>query len=350
MKTYSNASRAVGVGQPVYIIAELSANHNGSLDSALDIIRLAAESGADAIKLQTYTADTLTIDCDKEPFILRGGTIWDGRKLYDLYSEASTPWEWHQALFDEAKKYGLDCFSTPFDDSAVEFLEQFDPPFHKVASFELTHHPLLRTIAQTGRRVIMSTGMASLEEIEEALAVLRENGSGEVILLKCTSSYPAPPEEANLARMSDMAERFGVTVGLSDHTMDLAVPVAAVALGATVIEKHFCRSRSESGPDSSFSLEPTEFCEMVDAVRIAEKAIGKAVYTRTVAEEKSVASRTSIFVVEPIAAGEELTRENIRIIRPGYGSAPKFLEDVLGRTAKQDIERGTPLGLELLTS
>ncbi|MDA7523750.1 pseudaminic acid synthase [Akkermansiaceae bacterium] len=341
--------RKIGTDHSTYIIAELSANHNGSLDSAIDIIRFAAESGADAIKLQTYTADTLTIDCDEEPFILRGGTIWDGRKLYELYSEAFTPWEWHQDLFDEAKKHGLDCFSTPFDDSAVKFLEQFDPPCYKIASFELTHHPLLKTVAETGRPVIMSTGMASLEEIEEALEVLRGNGSGDIVLLKCTSSYPAPPEEANLARIPDMAERFGVTVGISDHTMDLAVPVAAVTLGATVIEKHFCRSRGEAGPDSSFSLEPSEFREMVEAVRTAEKAIGKVAYARTAAEEKSVACRTSIFVVKPIEAGEKLTRENIRIIRPGQGLAPKYFDAVVGRIAKSDLGRGTPLRWDVIS-
>ncbi len=231
-----------------YIIAEISANHNGQLSNALEIVRLAAEAGADAVKIQTYTADTMTLDCESEPFIVRGGTLWDGRKLYDLYAEAHTPWDWHQAIFDEAKKHGLDCFSSPFDATAVDFLEQFDPPYHKIASFELTDHPLLEKIASTGRKVILSTGMASLEEIEESVEILKTGGCPEITLLKCTSSYPAPAEEANLSRIADMAGRFGVRAGLSDHTMGFLVPVAAVALGAQVIEKHFCRSRDEPGP------------------------------------------------------------------------------------------------------
>ena len=274
-----------------YIIAEISANHNGELANALEIVRLAADAGADAVKIQTYTADTMTLDCDSEPFIVRGGTLWDGRKLYDLYAEAHTPWDWHQAIFDEAKKHGLDCFSTPFDSTAVDFLEQFNPPYHKVASFELTDHPLLEKIASTGRKVILSTGMATLEEIEESVAILREQGCPEITLLKCTSSYPAPAEEANLSRIADMATRFGVRAGLSDHTMGATVPIAAVALGARVIEKHFCRSRREPGPDSAFSMEPHEFREMVDAVRATEKAIGNNNYERTAAEEKSLSFR-----------------------------------------------------------
>ena len=332
-----------------YIVAEISANHNGLIDNALQIVKLAAESGADAIKLQTYTADTLTIDCEEEPFVIRGGTNWDGRKLYDLYSDAFTPWEWHEQIFTEARKLGLDCFSTPFDDSAVDFLEQFDPVCHKVASFEMTHHPLLRKIAKTGRPVIMSTGMANLEEIEEAVVVLRENGCEEVVLLKCTSSYPAPPEEANLARLPDMAKRFGVSVGLSDHTMEVGVPAAAVALGAKIIEKHFCRTRSEPGPDSAFSLEPGEFADMVKAVRAAEKAVGRAIYTRTAAEEKSVTFRRSIFVVKTIAKGDTFTEKNLRIIRPGHGLPPKYLENILGKVAGRDLGRGTPLSWDVIS-
>jgi len=326
-----------------YLIAELSANHNGSLDNALELVHLAKESGADAVKLQTYTADTLTLDCDNEYFRIGGGTLWDGTTLFKLYQRAYTPWEWHKAIFDEAAKLGLDCFSAPFDETAVVFLEQFDPPFTKVASFELTHHPLLRAIAKTRRRVILSTGMASLQEIEEAIVVLRESGCPDITLLKCTSSYPAPPEEANLARLPDMAQRFGVHVGLSDHTMGIAVAVAAVALGATVIEKHLCRSRNEPGPDSAFSLEPDEFREMTEAVRIAAQAIGTATYERTAAERKSLVFRRSIFAVQDIAKGGLLTPENIRIIRPGYGLAPSAWDQTVGKLASTFIQRGTPL-------
>lgn len=330
----------------VYIIAELSANHNGSLEAAIDIMKLAAESGADAVKLQTYTADTMTIDCDKDPFIIKGGTLWDGRKLYELYQEAMTPWEWHGTLFEQAKKLGLDCFSTPFDETAVDFLEQFDPPFHKIASFELTHHPLLKKVAQTGRPVILSTGMASLEEIEESVQVLKDNGCPEIVLLKCTSSYPAPVEEANLLRMQDMAKRFDVVVGLSDHTMGTSVPVVAAALGAKVIEKHFCRSRNEPGPDSAFSLEPAEFREMVDAVRSAEKALGKVDYVRTEAEQNSLIFRRSIFAVEDIQSGELLSEKNVKIIRPGNGLAPKYYNTLLGKKVKQDLKQGMPISWE----
>ena len=259
-----------------YIIAEISANHNGSLDAALEMVAIAKEAGADAVKIQTYTADTLTLDCDNEYFRIGGGTLWDGTTLHELYKKAYTPWEWHTDIFAEAKRLEIDCFSTPFDESAVDFLEQFDPPFYKIASFELNHHPLLEKVAATGRPVIMSTGMATLADIEGSVAVLRANGCTDLTLLKCTSSYPAPASEANLARIPDMIKRFKVRVGLSDHTLGTTVPVVAVALGATVIEKHFCRSRKEPGPDSAFSLEPREFAEMVRAVRIAEQAIGVA--------------------------------------------------------------------------
>lgn len=334
--------------KPCYIIAEISANHNGSLDTALEIVRLAADAGADAVKLQTYTADTMTLDCERDPFIIKGGTLWDGSKLYDLYQQAHTPWEWHHAIFAEAKKCGIDCLSTPFDETAVDFLEQFDPPYHKVASFELTHHPLLEKIASTGRPVILSTGMASLEEIEEAVQVLQSSGCPEIVLLKCTSSYPAPAEEANLARIPDMAARFQVVAGLSDHTMGATVPVTAVALGAKVIEKHLCRSRQEPGPDSAFSMEPAEFKAMVEAVRIAEKAIGEINYDRTAAEAKSLAFRRSIFSSRDIAAGESFTKENTCIIRPSDGLEPKHINTVLGKSAAHFIPRGTPLSWDLI--
>ena len=257
-----------------YIIAEISANHNGTLATAIELVRLAKSCGADAVKIQTYTADTLTLDCDNEYFKIEGGTLWDGTTLYKLYQQAHTPWEWHAAIFAEARAIGIDCFSTPFDESAVDFLESFNPPCYKIASFELVHHPLLKKVAGTGRTIILSTGMASLREIASAVEVLRASACGDLVLLKCTSSYPAPPEEANLARIPHMAQTFNCVAGLSDHTLGISVPVAAVALGARVIEKHFCKSRHEAGPDSAFSLEPEEFKAMVEAIRIAEKAIG----------------------------------------------------------------------------
>jgi len=326
-----------------YIIAELSGNHNGSLETALELVSLAKSAGADAVKLQTYTADTITLDCDNEYFRIGGGTLWDGTTLYRLYQEAATPWEWHEPIFQRAAELGIDCLSTPFDESAVDFLERFRPPAYKIASFELVHHPLLKKVAQTGRPVIMSTGMASIEEIEEALVVLRAAGSQDITLLKCTSSYPAPAEETNLARIPEMAARFGTRVGLSDHTMGIAVPVAAVALGATVIEKHFCRSRSEPGPESTFSLEPEELRQMVEAVRVAEAALGRATYERTPAEEKSLPFRRSIFTTRDIAAGEKFTNENVRVIRPAHGLPPKHWERILASTATRAMPKGTPL-------
>jgi pseudaminic acid synthase len=326
-----------------YIIAEISANHNGSIQSALDLIRIAKECGADAVKLQTYTADTLTLDCDNEHFRIGGGTLWDGKTLHQLYQEASTPWEWHKTLFDAASAIGIDCFSTPFDSTAVEFLEQFNPPCQKVASFELVDHGLLASVARTGRPVILSTGMATLDEIHEAVQILRENGCEDLALLKCTSAYPAPAEEANLSRIPHMAETFACTVGLSDHTMGIVAPVVAVSLGAKIIEKHICHSRSEPGPDSAFSLEPSEFAAMVDAVRIAEKAIGTPTYERTAKEAAGLAFRRSLFISKPVAAGEVFTKENVRSIRPGNGLAPKFLGRILGKKASSDLPLGTPI-------
>lgn len=329
-----------------YIIAEISANHNGSLDAALEMVRMAKECGADAVKIQTYTADTLTLDCDNEFFLIKGGTLWDGRTLYDLYQEAHTPWEWHEAIFAEAKAAGIDCFSTPFDETAVDFLEKFDPPYHKIASFELVHHPLLRKVARTGRPVILSTGMATLREIAAAVEVLRENGCTDLSLLKCTSSYPAPPEEANLARIRHMAQTFHCKAGLSDHTLGFAVPVAAVALGATIIEKHFCRSRNEPGPDSAFSLEPDEFRIMVDAVRVAEKAVGRITYERTEKERSGLAFRRSLFFARDLPAGHRISDGDVRIVRPGYGLPPEFLDAIRSRSLKIPVTRGTPVTWE----
>ena len=329
-----------------YVIAEISANHNGSIESALDLIRIAKECGADAVKIQTYTADTLTLDCDNEYFRIGGGTLWDGSTLHQLYQEAYTPWEWHGAIFEKARELGIDCFSTPFDASSVDFLEQFDPPCYKIASFELVDHGLLRKVASTGRPVILSTGMATYTEIEEAVQVLRSAGCAELALLKCTSAYPAPPEEANLSRIPHMAAAFQCTVGLSDHTLGIVSPVAAVALGAKIIEKHICRSRSEPGPDSAFSLEPAEFKSMIEAVRFAEKAVGEPTYERTAKEAAGLTFRRPLFVSRPIAKGEAFTSENVRSVRPSHGLPPKHLEEILGRTASRDIEFGSPLQWE----
>lgn len=339
--------RQIGAGHPAYIIAEMSANHGHDFEQAVKILREAKEAGADAVKLQTYTPDTITIDCDNEYFRIKG-TIWEGRTLHDLYGEAYTPWEWQPKLKEYADRLGIDLFSTPFDATAVDFLEAMAVPAHKVASFELVDHGLLRKIAATGKPVIMSTGMASLSEIDEAVAVLRQAGCRELALLKCTSAYPAPPEAMNLRTIPHLTEAFGVPAGLSDHTLGIAVPVAAVALGACIIEKHFTLSRSQPGPDSSFSLEPAEFKAMVTAVREAEQALGKVSYSLTEKEQDSRVFRRSLFVVRGMKAGEVFSNENVRSIRPGYGLAPKSLEGILGRRAVQDIEKGTPLAWNLI--
>ena len=335
-------NHTIGPGQPVYIIAEMSANHNRSFDQAVKIIRAAKEAGADAIKLQTYTPDTLTIDCDNEYFSIKG-TLWEGKTLYELYKEAYTPWEWQPKLQEIADELGIDFFSTPFDDTAIKFLEKMNVPAYKVASFENVDMLLLRRIAQTGKPVIMSTGMATLEEIHEAVTAVREVGCSQLALLKCTSAYPAPPEEMNLRTIADLSEIFEVPVGLSDHTLEPAVPVTAVALGASIIEKHFTLSRNESGPDSSFSLEPHEFKNMVDAIRTTEKSLGSVRYTTCKHEESSRIFRRSLFVVQDMKAGDVFTIENVRSIRPGFGLHPRFFNGTLGCRALCDIKKGTPL-------
>lgn len=335
--------RKIGSDHPTYIVAEMSANHHQEFDEAKRIIEAAAHAGADAVKLQTYTADTMTINSDEEYFQVEGGTLWDGRTLYDLYEEAYTPWDWQPKLKEFAEELGLELFSTPFDESAVDFLEEMDVDVHKVASFELVHLPLLEKIASTGKPIIMSTGMATLAEIDEAVRTIRNAGGEQLVLLKCTSAYPAPPEEANLRTIPHLSEAFGVPTGLSDHTMGTAVPVAAVALGACVIEKHMTISRNQPGPDSDFSLEPDEFAQMVDAVRTAEKALGDVHYDLTEKQMASQAFRRSIFVVEDVDVGKELTTKNLRIIRPGHGLAPRHFDAVVGRKASQTITRGTPL-------
>ncbi len=337
-------NREISEAAGVFIIAELSANHNGSLDVAKETIRAAKRAGADAIKLQTYTADTMTIDCNNQYFSnVLIGSIWEGRTLYDLYKEAYTPWEWHEELFRVAAEEGLLCFSTPFDKTAVDFLEQFNPPFYKIASFEIQDIPLIEYTASKGRPMIMSTGIAELEDIELAVKTCRDAGNNNIVLLKCTSSYPAPIEEANLATIPDLKKRFGVEVGLSDHTLGIVAPIVAVTLGARVIEKHFILNKSIGGPDASFSLDEKEFTEMVAAVRQAEKAMGKVTYELTGKIQKSRNFARSLFVVEDIKAGEIITEKNIRSIRPGYGLSPKYYYEVIGKKAKADMEKGTPI-------
>jgi pseudaminic acid synthase len=340
--------RCIASGCPTYVVAEVSANHNGSFDSAAQIIRAAKDAGADAVKLQTYTADTITLASDREEFRVRGGTLWDGRTLHDLYAEACTPWEWQPKLKKIAEDLGMDFFSSAFDPTAVDFLEEMDVPAHKVASFELVDIPLIQKMARTGKPLIISTGMATVEEIEEAVQAAREAGAEQIALLKCTSAYPARAEEMNLRTIPEMAQRFGVPVGLSDHSMGIAVPVAAVALGACIVEKHLTLSRSAPGPDSAFSLEPHEFKEMVNAIRAAEKALGEAHFGLSDNEKASRAFRRSLFVVEDVQPGEVFTDLNVRSIRPGNGLHPRHLTDVLGRSAARGIKRGTPLSWEFV--
>jgi pseudaminic acid synthase len=340
-------NRRIGPGYPAYIIAEMSANHHHNFDEAVKIVEAAKEAGADAIKLQTYTPNTMTIDCDNEYFRIHG-TIWEGRNLYDLYGDAYTPWEWQPKLKQIANDLGLDLFSTPFDNTAVDFLEGMDVPAYKIGSFENIDIPLIRQVAQTGKPIIMSNGMATLAEIDEAVRTIKGVGNTKLALLKCTSAYPSPPEVANLRTIPHLADTFSVPVGLSDHTLGIAVPVAAAALGACIIEKHFTLSRTIPGPDSAFSLEPSEFKAMVEAVRMAEKALGRVEYGPGMHEEASTVFRRSLFVVQDMRAGETFTPDNVRSIRPGYGLPPRYLDDVLGRQASKDIERGTPLGWDLI--
>lgn len=347
MTIFRIGNRSIGPGHPVYVIAELSANHNQSFDEAVKLVRAAKDIGADAVKLQTYTADTLTIRCDRPEFRIAGGTLWDGKTLHDLYGEAYTPWEWQPRLKKVADEIGIDLFSTPFDASAVDFLEAMDVPAYKVASFELIDLPLIDRIARTGKPIVMSTGMATLEEIDEAVAAVRRQ-RGSLALLKCTSAYPARPEDANLRTIADLCQRYGVPTGLSDHTMGIAVPVAAVAVGACVIEKHLTWSRSTPGPDSAFSLEVEEFRAMIEAVRTAEQALGQVCYGSGKQEAASQVFRRSLFVVADVKAGQPFTEANVRSIRPGHGLPPKHLPQILGRKAQCDIPRGTPLSWNVL--
>ncbi len=336
----------IGKSCPSFIIAELSANHNGSLENALNAIKAVKRTGANAIKLQTYTADTITIDCKNDDFKIIHGTIWDGKYLYDLYKEAYTPWEWHKELFQAAMEEGLICFSSPFDKTAVDLLEKLNTPAYKIASPEITDIPLIEYVASKGKPVIISTGIAGLEDIELALDACKRMGNEQIILLKCTSSYPAPVEEANIAMISDLANRFDVISGLSDHTLGITVPVVATVLGASVIEKHFILDRTIGGPDASFSLNEEEFTAMVKAVRVAELAVGKVDYSLTEKMKKSREFSRSLYVVEDIKAGELITEQNVRSIRPGYGLHPKYYKGILGKKAKSNLNRGMPLRLE----
>lgn len=347
MKVLNIQGQKIGENQPAYIIAEMSANHAGSYERAKEIIHAAKEAGADCIKIQTYTPDTITMNCDNPYFHIENGT-WEGENLYHLYGKAYTPWEWQAGLKDEADKVGIDFLSTPFDKTAVDFLEEIGIGFYKIASFEVVDIPLIEYVASKGKPIIMSTGMASLAEIEDAVRTIRQAGNDQIALLRCASAYPAVTDEMNLATMKNMGEVFGVSVGLSDHSMGSVGAVTAVALGAKIIEKHFCLSRAIENPDASFSMEPEEFAQMVRDIRQAELAIGSVSYGPTKQEESSVVFRKSIFVTEDIKKGETLTEKNIRVIRPGYGIAPKHYGEVLGQTALRDIERGTPLQFEMI--
>ncbi|RVU36756.1 pseudaminic acid synthase [Hwanghaeella grinnelliae] len=340
--TIELAGKPVGPEHPPFIIAELSGNHLGQLDRMLDLVQAAADTGADAIKIQTYTADTITIDHDGPGFVLGPG-LWEGRSLYELYQEAHTPWEWHEAIFNKGAQVGIPVFSSPFDPTAVDFLEQFDPPIYKIASCELVDLPLIEYVAAKGRPMIMSTGMADLGEISDAVEVVAKADNVPMCLLHCVSGYPTPVAECNLATIPHLAQAFGVPVGLSDHTLGTAVPVAATTLGATVIEKHMTWKRSDGGPDADFSLEPAEFEAMVTASHEAFAAVGRPSYQTTDSEAGTKGLRRSLYVVQDISAGDTLSADNVRSIRPGGGLAPKFIKSAIGRKARRDLPRGTPL-------
>jgi pseudaminic acid synthase len=331
---------------PVFIIAELSANHNGSLETAIETIRAAKRAGANCIKLQTYTADTMTIDCDKVDFVING-TIWDGQNLHKLYQEAYTPWEWHEELFRVAKEEGLVCFSSPFDKTAVDFLENLNVPAYKIASFEITDIPLIEYVASKGKPIIISTGIAEQADIELALDACKRMGNNDIALLKCTSSYPAPINEANMVMVKDLADRFNVICGLSDHTMGATVPVVATCFGAKIIEKHFILDRAIGGPDASFSMNEEEFAAMVKSVREAESAIGVIDYTLTEKQAKGKDFSRSLYVVEDMKAGDIITEKNVRSIRPGFGLHPKHLKVILGKKVARDIEKGDRFDMSL---
>jgi len=348
MRSISIDGREIGENAPVFIVAELSANHLQNMDLALKTMEAIKETGADAVKLQTYTPDTITLNVKNEYFMVKQGTLWDGMYLYDLYKSAYTPWEWHPKLFEFAKELGLVVFSTPFDRTAVDFLEELNTPCYKVASFEITDIPLIEYIASKGKPVIISTGIATLSDIELAVKTCKSVGNNQIILLKCVSEYPTPFEDANLRTIPNMKETFGVHVGLSDHTLGISVPIAAVALGAVVVEKHFILDRKLGGPDAPFSLEPLEFKAMVQAIREVEKALGQVSYELTKKQEEMRKFSRSLFAVEDIKAGEMITEQKVKSIRPGYGLHPLYLKEVIGRRAKVDIHKGTPLRWEMI--
>jgi len=341
--------RKIGPDYKPYIIAELSANHNGIIEKALESIEVAASCGVDAIKIQTYTPETMTIDCDKSDFQIKGG-LWDGYQLYDLYKWAQTPYEWHKQLFNKAKELGITLFSTPFDESAVDLLESLDTPAYKIASFELTDLPLIRYVAQKGKPMIMSTGMANLTEIEEAITTARENGCQDLVILHCISAYPAPVEQSNLATIRDLAQRFDVISGLSDHSLGTVVSVASVALGATLIEKHFTLDRNDHGPDAAFSLEPEELKKLVIETNLAHQAIGTSGYETKPVEVDNIKFRRSIYFIKELKCGETITENHIKRIRPGYGLAPKYYNDIIGKKVNVNVELGTAVTWELLSN
>ncbi len=343
------AGRAIGAGHSPYVIAEMSANHNGQLDKALALIEAAKAAGADAVKLQTYTPDTITLPYDSEDFRIRGG-LWDGRTLYDLYQEAHMPWDWHAPLFEHARKLGITLFSSPFDTTAIDLLEDLGAPAYKIASFEAVDLPLIRYAARTGKPLIISTGMADAEEIAEAIAAAREGGCTALAVLHCVSGYPAPAEDYNLRTLPDMAERFGVAVGLSDHTLDNTTAIASVALGACIIEKHFTLDRRGGGPDDSFSLEPPELAALCVGVRTAWSALGHIDYGRKSSEQGNAQFRRSLYFVRDLAAGAPITEADVRSVRPGYGLAPKHLPQVLGQRVAAAVKAGTPVAWEHLAS
>jgi pseudaminic acid synthase len=347
MNTFDLGGFKIG-GEQTFIIAELSANHNGSLETALATIRAAKKAGADCIKLQTYTADTITLNVKNDYFRIKQGTAWDGRYLYDLYQEAYTPWEWHHALFEQAKKEGLICFSSPFDLTAVEFLEKLNAPAYKIASFEITDIPLIRACAATGKPVIISTGIATEEDIQLAIETCHAAGNRNLVLLQCTSEYPAAPETANLLNIRAIREKFGAWSGLSDHTLGIEAAILSVALGAKVIEKHFILDKKMGGVDSHFSLDVAEFRQMVDGVRTAEKMLGKVDFSMTEKKKRSREFSRSLFVAEDIKAGEVITEKNVRSVRPGFGLHSKYFSEIIGKTAAQDLKKGTPLRLEMI--
>ena len=340
--TFQIAGRSIGLDHSPYIIAELSGNHNGDLDRALALIDAAAAAGVDAVKLQTYTADTITLDCSRPEFVIQG-TPWAGRTLYDLYQEASTPWDWHEALFARARAHGIQCFSSPFDHTAVDFLESFDVAAYKIASFEIVDTPLITKAAQTGKPLIMSTGIANYGEIEDACHAARKGGADGFALLHCISAYPAAPEEMRLGTITALAEAFGVPVGLSDHTLGSAVAVASIACGARIIEKHMTLSRADGGPDAEFSLEPAEFKQLVEDCRMAHAALGPAKYNRAGVGGANAQFRRSLYVTSDVVAGTILTHAHVRSIRPGNGLSPKHLDAIIGRPATRDLQRGEPL-------